>query len=400
MIQFGIDRFEEEKEIFDRLRSSRVGLVAHPASVDSKGRHSLDVLIEAGINITACFGPQHGMRGEKQYNMIESEDYVDPIRKVPVFSLYGETRRPTSAMLQYCDGVVVDLQDLGCRIYTYLTTLVYMMEACATERKFLVLFDRPNPAGRVYEGSILEKGQESFVGVGPILMRHGATLGEMALWAKEHFKLDLDLRVVQTKGNWLIGPGFGWPLGQRAWINPSPNAPTLSMARAYSGTVLLEGTHLSEGRGTTRPLEVFGAPGIDGVALLKEVERLAPDVFKGCLLRPMYFEPTFYKFSGQLCGGFQIHTDFDGYSPENFKPYRLIAVALKAVRKLYPDFLLYRDFKYEYVFDRLAFDVITGGTWLRSWIEDTNAEYSDLDRHLSKDEELWRLQIQKFLMYT
>jgi uncharacterized protein YbbC (DUF1343 family) len=392
MIQFGIDRLLRESKLRDELKGRRLGLLAHPASVTETLAHSMDAIMGTpGLDLKCAFGPQHGMRGEKQYNMIESEDYVDPIHGIPVFSLYGKTRRPTDAMLSHCDVVLVDLQDLGCRIYTYLTTLVYMMEACAKLGKSVWVLDRPNPAGRAIEGSILKAGHESFVGVGPVIMRHGLTLGEIANYVNQEFKIAVDLKVIEMTGYRMNqAPGHGWPLEERAWVNPSPNAPTLSMARCYSGTVMLEGTNLSEGRGTTRPLEGFGAPDLDGGRLLKEMERLAPEWLKGCLLRPFYFEPTFYKHQGTLCSGIQIHVDHAGYDPTAFKPYRIQALAFKAIRNLHPDYALFRDFPYEYVFDRLAIDVITGCEFLRTWVDDPASQVSDLEVFLARDEKLWK----------
>lgn len=399
--QFGIDRLVQDASLQKRLDGKRVGLLAHPASVTSDLTHSLDALFErTKIKVTCAFGPQHGMRGEKQYNMVESDDYVDPIRKIPVFSLYGKVRRPSQDQLGHCDGVLVDLQDVGCRIYTYITTLFYVMEECAKRRMFVWVLDRPNPAGRPIEGSILKKGNESFVGLGPILMRHGHTLGEMAKWMNEHFKMNCDLTVVEMSGYKPDEkPGYGWPIEQRAWINPSPNIPLLSAARCYPGTVMFEGTTLSEGRGTTRPLEGFGAPDIDGTAVLKEMERLEKKWLEGCYVRPCYFQPTFYKHQDKLCSGIQIHVDHERYNPIKFKPYRLVSLALKAVRNLHPDYPIWRDFPYEYVFDRLAIDVITGCDTLRKWVDDPSATPADLDTFLTRDEKEWAKQVQNAKLY-
>ncbi len=401
MIQFGIDRLLSEEALQKKLKGKRLGLLAHPASVTANLTHSLDAIrAHPELNLTCAFGPQHGMRGEKQYNMVESDDYQDPVHQILVFSLYGKVRRPTDSMLDHCDGVLIDLQDLGCRIYTYLTSLYYMMEACAEQKKFVWVLDRPNPAGRTQEGSILKKGNESFVGVHPILMRHGLTLGEFAKFFKRELKLDLDLEVIEMKDYQInSASGYGWPLEQRAWINPSPNAPTLSMARCYAGTVMLEGTTLSEGRGTTRPLEGFGAPDIDGLKILKEMDRLAPEWFTGCLVRPFYFEPTFYKHQGKLCSGIQFHVDHAMYNAADFKPYRLTALSFKAIRNLYPEYQLWRDFPYEYVFDRLAIDVITGCETLRKWVDDQNSTVGDLETFLSTDEKKWKAQTANDFIY-
>ncbi len=401
MIQFGIDRLLHEKDLRAPLLNKRLGLLAHPASVTADLTHTLDALAAVpGLSVTCAFGPQHGMRGEKQYNMIESDDYTDPVHGIPVFSLYGKTRRPTPEMLSHCDGVLVDLQDLGCRIYTYLTTLVYLMEECARLGKFVWVLDRPNPAGRALEGSILKPGNESFVGVRPILMRHGLTLGEFARFANTEYAIHAELKVIEMTGYAIdSAPGYGWPLEERAWVNPSPNAPTLSMARCYPGTVMLEGTTLSEGRGTTRPLEGFGAPDLDGARILHEMRRLAPEWLEGCLLRPFYFEPTFYKHKETLCSGVQIHVDHGRYDPLRFKPYRIQALAFKAIRNLHPGYDLFREFPYEYVFDRLAIDVITGCDFLRKWVDDRASRPSDLEEFLSKDEKIWKEKIADAYLY-
>ena len=374
------------------LVGRRLGLLAHPASLTADGRHSLDALAATpGLQVTAAFGPQHGLRGDKQDNMIESEDFLDPALGIPVFSLYGSVRRPTDAMLEHCDVLLVDLQDLGCRIYTFITTLRYVLEACARLGKAVWVLDRPNPAGREVEGLALRPGWESFVGAGPMPMRHGLTMGEMARWFMRECRIDVELVVVPMQG-WdpHAAPGFGWPLGERSWVNPSPNAPNVYMARAYAGTVMLEGTTLSEGRGTTRPLELFGAPGLDAKVLLGEMARLAPGWLAGCRLRPCWFEPTFHKHAGELCAGVQVHTDDSAYDPAAFRPWRLQALAFKALRRLRPDYPLWRDFPYEYETTRLAIDVINGGTLLREWVDDPAAEPADLDALARADETAWR----------
>jgi uncharacterized protein YbbC (DUF1343 family) len=355
-------------------------------------RHSLDALAAtSGLRVTAAFGPQHGLRGDKQDNMVESEDFLDPSLGIPVFSLYGTVRRPTDAMLEHCDVLLVDLQDLGCRIYTFITTLRYVLEACGRLGKAVWVLDRPNPAGREVEGLALRPGWESFVGAGPMPMRHGLTMGEMARWFLRECRIDVELVVVPMRG-WSphASPGYGWPLGERSWVNPSPNAPNVYMARAYAGTVMLEGTTLSEGRGTTRPLELFGAPDLDASVLLGEMARLAPDWLAGCRLRPCWFEPTFHKHAGKLCAGVQVHTDDPVYDPAAFRPWRLQALAFKALRRLRPDYPLWRDFPYEYETTRLAIDVINGGTLLREWVDDPAAEPGDLDALARADEAAWR----------
>jgi len=398
-MKFGIDRLLAEKDLRKPLRGRRVALLAHPASVTRDLTHTLDALAACrDIEITSAFGPQHGLRGDKQDNMVESADFTDSVHGIPVFSLYGEVRRPTSEMLDSFDVLLVDLQDLGCRIYTFVTTLLYVLEAAAQHGKTVWVLDRPNPAGRPIEGLSLRPGWESFVGAGPMLMRHGLTLGEMGRWFITHYGLDVDYSVIAMHG-WQPdeGPGFGWPLLQRSWVNPSPNAPTLTMARAYAGTVMLEGTTLSEGRGSTRPLELFGAPDIDARLVLKTMNDMAPEWLQGCTLRECWFEPTFHKHVGQLCNGVQIHCDGKHYDHFAFQPWRLVALAFKAIRRLYPDYSIWRDFPYEYETGKLAIDVIHGGPALREWVDDAASHIGDLDQLAEADEIAWREEIQSFL---
>ncbi len=401
MIRNGIDRLIAEPALRHALAGRRLALLAHPASVTADLVHSLDALAACtDLRLSAAFGPQHGLRGDKQDNMVESPDFEDPLLGIPVYSLYGEVRRPTAQMLDSFDVLLVDLQDLGCRIYTFITTLRYMLEAAALAGKAVWVLDRPNPAGRPVEGLRLRPGWESFVGAGAMPMRHGLTMGEMGHWFIQQFGLDLDYRVIEMQG-WTpeAAPGYGWPLGQREWINPSPNAPNLFMARCYAGTVMLEGTTLSEGRGTTRPLELFGAPDIDARTLLAEMQALAPDWLAGCRLRPCWFEPTFHKHVGQLCAGVQIHVEAAHYGHANFRPWRLQALAFKALRRLQPDYPLWRDFPYEYEHDRLAIDLINGGEALRLWVDDPAAAPGDLHALAAADELAWRDEVAGLLLY-
>ncbi len=400
-MRFGLERLLEEPTLRKPLAGRRVALLAHPASVTRNLTHSLDALAALpDIKLSAAFGPQHGLRGDKQDNMVESADCNDPLHGIPVFSLYGEVRRPTAAMLDTFDVLLVDLQDLGCRIYTFITTLRYVLEEAAKAKKSVWILDRPNPAGRPVEGLRLRAGWESFVGAGPLPMRHGLTMGELAKWFVDTLKIDVDYRVITMEG-WRPddAPGYGWPLGERAWVNPSPNAPNLSMARCYAGTVMLEGTTLSEGRGTTRPLELFGAPDIDADALIAEMRTLEPQWITGCRLRPCWFEPTFHKHAGKLCAGVQIHVDDGAYDHTKFQPWRVQALAFKALRRLQPDYDLWRDFPYEYERDRLAIDLINGSELLRFWVDDANATPGDLDAIARPDEAAWRDERAAFLMY-
>ena len=399
-MKFGIDRLLADPGLRAPLEGKRVALLAHPASVTADLTHSLDALVAAGVNVTAMFGPQHGVRGDLQDNMMESPDFTDPTYGIPVFSLYGEVRRPTGQSMSTFDVLLVDLQDLGCRIYTFVTTLRYALEAAAEHGKSVWVLDRPNPAGRPVEGLTLLPGWESFVGAGPMPMRHGLTLGELGRWFIDLLKLDVDYRVIEMEG-WTPeqGPGFGWPLDERIWVNPSPNAPNLWMARAYAGTVMLEGTTLSEGRGTTRPLELFGAPDIDAKAVIVEMGQLAPEWLAGCALREIWFEPTFHKHSGTLCQGVHIHAEGRGYGHHAFRPWRLQALAFKAIRRLYTDYPLWRDFAYEYEFDKLAIDVINGGPGLREWVDDQIGMPGDLDSVTMPDERAWEDERRRFMLY-
>ncbi len=368
----GIDRLLAEPQLLAQLKGRRVALVAHPASVTSELQHSLDALIAAGVNIASAFGPQHGLKGDKQDNMVETADEMDPRYGIPIFSLYGEVRRPTGQMMSSADVFLFDLQDLGCRIYTFVTTLLYLLEEAAKAGKEVWVLDRPNPAGRPVEGTLLVPGQESFVGAAPMPMRHGLTMGEMGHWFIAHFGLDVAYKVV-------------------AMVN---------MARCYAGTVMLEGTTLSEGRGTTRPLEVlFGAPDIDAGGVFKVMRRLAPEWTEGCAIRECWFEPTFHKHSGKLCNALMIHAENDFYSHANFKPWRLQALAFKAIRRLYPHYDLWRDFPYEYELTRLAIDVINGGPSLREWVDDPGATPGDLDAMTSLDEAAWVAEVRPHLLY-
>ena len=399
MTLFGIDRLLADPELRKPLEGKRVALLAHPASVTKDLIHSLDALFASGLNVSAVFGPQHGVRGDLQDNMMESPDFTDPTYGVPVFSLYGEVRRPSGQSMGTFDTIFVDLQDLGCRIYTYVTTLLYVLEAAAEHGKGVWVLDRPNPAGRPVEGLTLRPGWESFVGAGPIPMRHGLTLGELGKLFIDHFKLDVDYRVIEMAG-WRPdeAPGYGWP-PERVWINPSPNAANLNMARAYAGTVMLEGTNLSEGRGTTRPLELFGAPDVDPFKVMAEMESFAPDWLAGCKLRDVTFQPTFHKHVGETCRGVFIHAEGSFYGHDAFKPWRLQSLAFKAIRRLNPDYDLWRDFPYEYEFEKLAIDVINGSPLLREWVDDPEARAGDLDALTVPDEEAWDEQRKPHLIY-
>ncbi len=391
-MKFGIDRLLLDRAIRKPLDGRRVALLAHPASVTSDLTHTLDALAaHEDFRLTAAFGPQHGLRGDKQDNMVETADDTDPTYGIPIFSLYGKVRRPTPEMMESFDVLLVDLQDLGCRVYTFVTTLRYVLEAAARAGKAVWVLDRPNPIGRPVEGLLLRPEWESFVGAGPMPMRHGRTLGELGEWLVRHLKLDVEYQYVAMEA-WhpAKSPGYGWPQGERAWINPSPNAPSVSMARCYPGTVMVEGTTLSEGRGTTRPLELFGAPDLDADKLHANMRALAPDWLAGCRLRPCWFEPTFHKHAGRLCAGLQIHVDDPGYNHSKFRPWRIVALAFKAIRAIAPHYPLWREFQYEYETTRLAIDLISGGPTLREWVDDAAGTPEDLDELARRDENEWQ----------
>jgi uncharacterized protein YbbC (DUF1343 family) len=400
-MRFGIDRLLGEPALRKPLAGRRVALLAHPASVTRHLVHSLDALAALNdVKLVAAFGPQHGLRGDKQDNMVESPDFNDPVHGIPVFSLYGEQRRPTATMMDSFDVLLVDLQDVGCRIYTFITTLRYVLEAAAERGKAVWVLDRPNPIGRPVEGLRLRPGWESFVGAGPLPMRHGLTMGELGKWFVRTRRLNVEYEVVTMEG-WepANAPGFGWPLGERTWVNPSPNAANLWMARCYAGTVMLEGTTLSEGRGTTHPLELFGAPDLEPRALLETMRSLAPHWLQGCRLRECWFEPTFHKHTGKLCAGVQIHVEDGAYDHNTFRPWRLMALVFKALWTRRPDYELWRDFPYEYEHNRLAIDLINGSELLRQWVDDPAAGPADLDALTAPDEASWLAERDSVLLY-
>lgn len=401
-MKLGIEVLLENSSLINELRNQRVALLASPASVDHQLNHSIDTIVaHPEINLAAALGAQHGLKGEKQDNMIETPDELHPEFQIPVFSLYGKVRKPDKKMMDSFDVLLFDLQDVGCRIYTFITTLLYCLEACAEHKKTIWILDRPNPAGRPVEGFSLRAGNESFVGAAEIPMRHGLTVGELAHFFVKEKNLAVDYKVVAMEDYSIDeAPGFGWPSNELAWVNPSPNAPTLNMARAFPGTVLLEGTTLSEGRGTTRALELMGASDIDAAKVLQKMKELAPaNWFDGALLRHCYFEPTFHKHQKQLCQGIQFHTDTKDYKHEKFSPFRLVTVFLKAVRTLYPDYPIWRDFHYEYESDRLAIDVINGSDELRLWVDDPASDCSSLDEALKSDEATWTEKRRSFMIY-
>jgi uncharacterized protein YbbC (DUF1343 family) len=358
-IALGLEILLAEK--LSLISGSRVGLICNPASVDHDFRHAADLFHRRpDVNLTALFGPQHGIRGETQDNMIEWESFRDPRTGVMAHSLYGEFRKPTEEMLRDVDTLVFDLQDVGTRVYTFIYTMALAMEAAREFGKRFVALDRPNPIGGLgIEGNILEPGHESFVGRYPLPMRHGMTVAELARMFNEEFKIGCDLEVVPMRG---YRREFWFNDTDAPWVIPSPNIPTPDTAKVYPGTVLVEGTKISEGRGTTLPFEINGAPYADSYRVAEYLNGLG---LPGVCFRPHSFLPAFQKHAGSLCHGVQIHP----IDREAFKPVGAGLALIKAFHDLYPDDFQWQSPPYEYVHDRLPFDVIAGTTKLREQIE-------------------------------
>src|SRR6266404_319255 len=363
--------FESNLSVLD---GARVGLIVNPASVNSRFEHAADLFHQhPQINLTALFGPQHGIRGETQDNMIEWQTFRDKRTTLPAYSLYGETRKPTPEMLANSDVLVFDIQDAGTRVYTFIYTMALAMEAARECGKRFIVLDRPNPIGGLQiEGNLREPDFQSFVGMFPIPMRHGMTIGELALMFNREFGIGCELEVVKMDG-WRRS--MFYEDTRLPWVMPSPNIPTIDTAVVYPGSVMFEGTNISEGRGTTRPFEIIGAAYIEPDEL---VEELRKDNLPAVIFRPLHFQPTFHKFAGELCGGIQIHV----VDRNAFKPVITGAATTSAIRRLYPDGFEWKQPPYEYVYDKLPFDVINGSSRLREQIE--------AGRPVAEIEESWR----------
>ena len=373
-----------------QLRGKRVGIVCNHASVDRGFDHVVDRLAAAdGVTLGAIFGPQHGFRSDVQDNMIETPHRDDPGRRVPVYSLYSETREPSADMLRGLDALVIDLQDIGARIYTYIYTMANCMRACARHGVPVIVCDRPNPINGVdVEGGALVPGNESFVGQFPIPMRHGMTIGELARLFNGHFGLGATLEVVKMEG-WrreMFADDTGVP-----WVMPSPNIPTLDTAIVYPGTVLFEGTLLSEGRGTTRPFELVGAPGIEAERFAQQLNALT---LPGVFFRPAVFEPTFQKHAKQACGGCQIHVT----DRRAFKPVLTGAALIAAFHRAAPERPLWRQPPYEYEHEKLPIDILSGSPALREQIE-AGAGAGEMGNSWRGDERAFRELRAPFLLY-
>jgi uncharacterized protein YbbC (DUF1343 family) len=373
-----------------RLAGSRVGIVSNPASVDRRLNHIVDRLGRAeGVRLTAIFGPQHGFRSDVQDNMVETPHASDAERRVPIYSLYSETREPTAEMLKGLDVLVIDLQDIGARIYTYIYTLANCLRACARHRVPVLVCDRPNPiGGEDVEGALLRPGFESFVGQFPIPMRHGMTIGELACLFNEDFGIGAQLEVVKMEG-WTRG--MYWDDTGFSWVLPSPNIPTLDSAIVFPGTVLFEGTMLSEGRGTTRPFELVGAPWIGAEKLAGAMNALG---LPGVHCRPAVFEPTFQKHAKQPCGGCQIHV----VDRQAFRPVLTGVALIDLFRRSDRARFAWRQPPYEYEHDKMPFDILSGSDELRRQLE-ADAPVADIAESWREDEKTFQQQRARFLMY-
>ncbi len=358
-VELGVERLLREGHPW--LRGARVGLVCNQASVNHDFRHVADLFREGGeFELTALFGPQHGARGDLQDNMIETPHAVDAQTGVPVYSLYSETREPTERMLADVDVLVFDLQDVGCRIYTFVYTLANCMRAAAKFGKRVLVCDRPNPIGGVsVAGNVLEPEFASFVGQFPLPTRHGMTVCELALMFNKHWEVGGEIDVVRMEG-W--SRDLWMDETDAPWVLPSPNIPTIDSATVFPGTVHVEGTQVSEGRGTTRPFELIGAPYVDAARLAKELNSLS---LGGVYFRACYFRPTFQKHAGETCGGVQIHVLDRG----EFEPYISGVAVVKVIHDLYGEEFRWKEPPYEYVYDKNPFDVISGTDKLRKQIE-------------------------------
>ncbi|MGH9898094.1 MAG: exo-beta-N-acetylmuramidase NamZ family protein [Pyrinomonadaceae bacterium] len=375
-VVLGIERLITEKE----LSGVRLGLVCNQASVDHQLRHSADMLNNAlGLKLTTLFGPQHGIRGDIQDNMIETPHSTDPVTGLPVYSLYSETREPTEAMLESVDAIVFDMQDVGCRVYTFIYTLANCMIAAKKFGRRVIVCDRPNPiGGQMVSGNILEPEHASFVGMFPIPMRHGMTVGELAKLFNECFSIGCELEIIPMKG-WRRELWFDEL--SIPWIMPSPNMPTLDTATVFAGSVFLEGTKLSEGRGTTRPFELIGAPYINPYAFAFQLKELN---LKGVKFRPAYFQPTFQKHARITCGGVQIHV----CDRSIFDPVIMGLGLIKTAFDMYGSEFSWKEPPYEYVYDRNPFDVICGTQIIRKSIESGDS--------LELIEKNWAQDLEKF----
>ena len=374
----------------DLLKGKRVGLICNQASVDHQFLHAADLFSEhPAIELTTLFGPQHGIRGDVQDNMIETGHSVDRQTNLPIYSLYSETREPTEEMLNDVDVLVFDLQDVGCRVYTFIYTMAYAMNACAKYGKKFIVCDRPNPINGIdIEGNLLEVGHESFVGQFPIPMRHGMTVGELALMFNIKFGIACDLEVVSME-NWAREDFYDET--DAPWVMPSPNMPTVDTAVVFPGTVYLEGTQISEGRGTTRPFEILGAPFVNAKEFTDSLNQLQ---LPGVIFRQINFLPTFQKCHNFVCGGTFIHVT----DRRSFKPVLTGLAVIRNLYSMYPKEFKWKIPPYEYEFDRNPFDVISGSLKTRKMIEE-NWSVSGFEDSWREDVLMFEAERKEFLLY-
>ena len=387
-VKLGLEKVLGER--LDVLKNLRVGLICNQASVNHQFHHAADLFQDnPQIKLVKLFGPQHGIRGDVQDNMIETSHGIDQVTGLPIYSLYSETREPTAEMLSGLDALVLDLQDVGCRVYTFIYTLANSMIACSKFGKKMIVLDRPNPIGGIeVEGNTLEKGHESFVGQYPIPMRHGLTVGELAKLFNREFGINCELEVVSMDG-W--DREYFYDETDAPWVMPSPNMPTVDTTIVFPGTVFFEGTQVSEGRGTTRPFEIVGAPYI----IAKEyADALASLKLPGISFRPINFLPTFQKHMGATCGGVFVHIA----DRKIFEPVMTGLAMVKTIVDLYPSEFKWKNPPYEYVFDRNPFDVIAGTDKIRSLIENDNS-MEDIKLSWQEDVKDFKKLREKYLLY-
>lgn len=386
----GIDRIK--KDFPKALKGTKVGLVVHPASINKYFNHTIDLLLGFNkVEVKAIFGPQHGIYGQTQDNMIEWEGFIDEKTGIPIYSLYGKTRKPTPEMLKDIDVLIVDLQDIGSRYYTFIWTLDLCMEACLEDGKALIVLDRPNPiGGHIIEGPVLNPDYSSFVGRKPLPVRHGMTIGEIADYIMNEFYPSLEFYIIRMKG-WKRNMWF--ENTRLPWVLPSPNMPSIFSAMVYPGMCLLEGTNISEGRGTTLPFQIFGAPFIKPERLIKYLNEFG---LEGVYFRPLYFQPTFHKFKDIPCGGAQIHI----LDREKFKPFKTGVAVLKAIYDLYRDEFLWKEPPYEYELEKMPIDILAGSDKLRFFIESGKDIHFMEEWWITDCEEFDKRYRRKYLLYS
>jgi len=389
----GLEVLANDRDLQHSIKGN-IGYLCHAASIGSDYEHGIDLLKGCfGSRLKKLFSPQHGLYAEEQDNMIESDHFFHPFYQLPVYSLYSETRKPTAEMLQGLDCVLVDLQDVGTRIYTFIYTMSLMMEACGENGIKVIVLDRPNPInGNDIEGNMLDPAFSSFIGLYPMPMRHGLTIGEVALMANQFWGVTCELEVISMKG-WERGMNFydtGLP-----WVLPSPNLPTIMGCFVFPGSVLFEGTHLSEGRGTTRSLEIVGSPKLDSFAMLKELESEYNKVgLEGFALRPLTFIPTFNKHVGTVCNGFQVHPT----ELEKFQPWKVGQLLCQKLYHYMGDDFRWKNPPYEYEYKLMPIDILNGTDQLRLWVEN-NGSYDELCSLEKEEQEEFIIKRNEVLLY-